>query len=64
MGRQVELAGATRTDMEAVVSSMEQIGDRMAAALEPQNQRLAEVESALSGLSEEGQKSQALLAQT
>ena len=50
--------------MEAVVSSMEQIGDRTAAALEPQNQRLAEVESALSGLSEEGQKSQALLAQT
>ena len=43
---------------------MEQIGDRTAAALETQNQRLAEVESALSELSEEGQKSQALLAQT
>ena len=54
MERQVELAGVTRTVLEAVSSAVEQIGDATATALEAQGRRIEGVESALAELREEG----------
>ena len=44
MERQVQLSGATRTAMEAVVSGMEQLGRGIADAVEIQGQRLGTME--------------------
>ena len=46
MERQVELSGTTRTALEAVVSSFQQLGEMAADALEAQNQRLGRIEAA------------------
>ena len=46
MERQVELSGTTRTALEAVVSSFQQLGEMVADALEAQNQRLGRIEAA------------------
>ena len=46
MERQVQLSGATRTAMEAVVSGMEQLGRGIADAVEIQGQRLGTMEGA------------------
>ncbi len=46
MERQVELSGTTRTALEAVVSSFQQLGEMVADALEAQSQRLGRIEAA------------------
>ena len=46
MERQVELSGTTRTALEAVVSSFQQLGEMVADALETQSQRLGRIEEA------------------
>ena len=46
MERQVELSGTTRTALEAVVSSIQQLGEMVADALETQSQRLGRIEAA------------------
>ena len=46
MERQVELSGTTRTALEAVVSSIQQLGEMVTDALETQSQRLGRIEAA------------------
>ena len=46
MERQVELSGTTRTALEAVISSIQQLGEMVADALETQSQRLGRIEAA------------------
>ena len=56
MERQVELASAVNTALDAVVSAMSQAGENTAGALEAHGRRIEGVESALAELREEGQK--------
>ena len=63
MERQVELAGAVDTALEAVVSAVSQTGETLAAALEAQGRRLEGVESALAELREEGRRTRESLGQ-
>ena len=46
MERQVELSGTTRTALEVVVSSIQQLGEMVADTLETQSQRLGRIEAA------------------
>ena len=63
MERQVELARAVNTALDAVVSAMSQAGENTARALEAHGRRIEGVESALAGLREEGQKTRESLGQ-
>ena len=63
MERQVELASAVNTALDAVVSAMSQAGENTAQALEAHGRRIEGVESALAELREEGRKTQELLGQ-
>ena len=63
MERQVELARAVNTALEAVVSAMNQAGENTARALEAHGRRIEGVESALAELREEGQKTRESLGQ-
>ena len=63
MERQVELASAVNTALDAVVSAMSQAGENTARALEAHGQRIEGVESALAELWEEGQKTRESLGQ-
>ena len=63
MERQVELASAVNTALDAVVSAMSQAGENTARALEAHGQRIEGVESALAELREEGQKTRESLGQ-
>ena len=63
MERQVELASAVNTALDAVVSAMSQTGENTARALEAHGQRIEGVESALAELREEGQKTRESLGQ-
>ena len=45
MERQVELSGTTKTALEAVVSSIQQLGEMVTDALETQSQRLGRIEA-------------------
>ena len=54
--RQVELATAVNTALEAVISVVSQTGDKLATALEANGQRLEGVKSALAELREECQR--------
>ena len=56
MERQVELAKAVNTALDAVVSAMSQAGENTARALDAHGRRIEGVESALAGLREESQK--------
>ena len=63
MERQVELAKAVNTALDAVVSAMSQAGEDTALALEAHGRRIEGVESALAELREEGRKTQESLGQ-
>ena len=63
MERQVELASAVNTALDAVVSAMSQAGENTAGALEAHGRRIEGVESALAELREEGQKTRESLGQ-
>ena len=63
MERQVELAGAMNTALDAVVSAMNQAGENTARALEAHGRKIEGVESALAELREERQKPQESLGQ-
>ena len=63
MERQLELARAVNTAVDAVVSAMNQAGENTAGALEAQGRRIEGVESALAELREEGQKTRESLGQ-
>lgn len=63
MERQVELASAVNTALDAVVSAMSQAGENTARALEEQGRRIEGVESALAELREEGQRTRESLGQ-
>ena len=63
MERQIQLSQATVTAMDAVLSAIEQIGERTGSAVETLNLAVAGVEFEVSELREEGQKIQAALAQ-
>ena len=63
MERQVELAGAVNTALEAVVSAVSQTGETLAAALEAQGRRIEGAESALAELREEGRRTRESLGQ-
>ena len=63
MERQVELASAVNTALDALVSAMSQAGENTARALEAHGQRIEGVESALAELREEGQKTRESLGQ-
>ena len=63
MERQVELASAVNTALDAVVSAMSQAGENTARALEAHGRRIEGVESALAELREEGQKTRESLGQ-
>ena len=63
MERQVELASAVNTALDAVVSAMSQAGENTAVALETHGRRIEGVESALAELREEGQITQESLGQ-
>ena len=63
MERQVELARAVNTALDAVVSAMSQAGENTAVALETHGRRIEGVESALAELREEGQRTQESLGQ-
>ena len=63
MERQVELANAVNTALDAVVSAMSQAGENTAVALETHGRRIEGVESALAELREEGQRTQESLGQ-
>ena len=63
MERQVELASAVNTALDAVVSAMNQAGEDMARALEAYGRRIEGVESALAELREEGRKTRESLGQ-
>ena len=63
MERQVELASAVNTALDAVVLAMSQAGENTARALEAHGRRIEGVESALAELREEGQKTRESLGQ-
>ena len=63
MERQVELASAVNTALDAVVSAMTQAGENTAGALEAHGRRIEGVESALAELREEGQRTRESLGQ-
>ena len=63
MERQVELASAVNTALDAVVSAMSQAGENTAGALEAHGRRIEGVESALAELREEGQRTRESLGQ-
>ena len=63
MERQVELARAVNTALDAVVSAMSQAGENTAVALETHGRRIEGVESALAELREEGQRTRESLGQ-
>ena len=63
MERQVELARAVNTALNAVVSAMNQAGENTAMALEAHGRRIEGVESALTELRAEGQRTQESLGQ-
>ena len=63
MERQVELASAVNTALDAVVSAMSQAGENTAKALETHGRRIDGVESALAELRDEGQKTRETLGQ-
>ena len=63
MERQVELASAVNTALDAVVSAMSQARENTAVALETHGRRIEGVESALAELREEGQRTQESLGQ-
>ena len=63
MERQVELARAVNTALDAVVSAMSQAGENTAKALEAHSRRIEGVESALAELREEVQKTRESLGQ-
>lgn len=56
MERQIELAGAVNNALDAVVSAMNQAGENTARALEAHGRRIEGIESALTELREEGQR--------
>ena len=56
MERQVELASAVNSALDAVVSAMSQAGENTAMALEAHGRRIEGVESALAELREESQR--------
>ena len=63
MERQVELASAVNTALDAVVSAMSQAGENTAVALEAHGRRIEGVESALAELREEGHRTRESLGQ-
>ena len=63
MERQVELASAVNTALDAVVSAMSQAGENTAGALEAHGRRIEGVESAMAELREEGQRTRESLGQ-
>ena len=63
MERQIELARAVNTALDAVVSAMSQAGENTAGALEAHGRRIEGVESALAELREEGQRTRESLGQ-
>ena len=63
MERQVELASAVNTALDAVVSAMSQAGENTAGALEAHGRRIEGVESALAELREEGHRTRESLGQ-
>ena len=63
MERQIQLSQATVTAMDAVLSAIEQIGERTGSAVETLNLTVKGVELEVSELREESQKIQAALAQ-
>ena len=63
MERQLELARAVNTALDAVVSAMSQAGENTAGALEAHGRRIEGVESALAELREEGQRTRESLGQ-
>ena len=63
MERQLELARAVNTALDAVVSAMSQAGENTAGALEVHGRRIEGVESALAELREEGQRTRESLGQ-
>ena len=63
MERQLELARAVNTALDAVVSAMSQAGDDTTRALEAHGRRIEGVGSALAELREEGRKTQESLGQ-
>jgi len=63
MERQVELASAVNTALDAVVSAMSQAGENTARALDTHSRRIEGVESALAELRGEGWKTQESLGQ-
>ena len=63
MERQVELASAVNTALDAVVSAMSQAGENTARALDAHGRRIEGVESALAELRGEGRKTQESLGQ-
>lgn len=63
MERQVELASAVNSALDAVVSAMSQAGDSTARALDDHGRRIEGVESALAELREESQKTRESLGQ-
>ena len=63
MERQIELASAVNTALDAVVSAMSQAGENTAGALEAHGRRIEGVESALAELREEGQRTRESLGQ-
>ena len=63
MERQLELARAVNTAMDAVVSAMHQAGENTAGDLEAHGRRIEGVESALAELREEGQRTRESLGQ-
>lgn len=62
--RQIELSGATRAAMQAMVSGIERLGGMMAEAVEMQGQRMEGVEIALSVWRKEDQEIQTALGNT
>ena len=63
MERQVELASAVNTALDAVVSAISQAGENTARALDTHGRRIEGVESALAELRGEGRKTQESLGQ-
>ena len=63
MERQVELASAVNTALDAVVSAMSQAGENTARVLDAHGRRIEGVESALAELRGEGRKTQESLGQ-
>ena len=63
MERQVELASAVNSALDAVVSAMSQAGENTARALEAHGRRIEGLESAMAELREESQRTRELLSQ-